>query len=103
MRITSPYRINYSIVGRIYRLRLKSIVIDIPLGTTISGERGYYLTYDYFKEDYKDRNSYDIGGIVGYSFQLENIILGLRVAASYVDFGGSSLLLQGKLYFGYLF
>ena len=26
LRITSPYRINYSIVGRIYRLRLKSIV-----------------------------------------------------------------------------
>jgi len=26
IRITSPYRINYSIVGRIYRLRLKSIV-----------------------------------------------------------------------------
>jgi len=26
IRITSPYRINYSIVGRVYRLRLKSIV-----------------------------------------------------------------------------
>jgi hypothetical protein len=89
-------------------MHLKTIMeagafIDIPLGTTISGERGYYPTYDYFKEDYKDRNSYDIGGIVGYSFQLENIILGLRVAANYTDFGGSSLLLQGKLYFGYLF
>jgi len=60
--------------------------IDIPLGTEID-----------------NRNFFDLGGMVGYAAQLENIILGLRLAASYVDFGGSSLLLQFKLYFGYLF
>jgi hypothetical protein len=88
-------------------MHLKTIIeagafIDIPLGTTfkISDPNN---TYTYFKGDYKDRNFFDLGGMVGYAAQLENIILGLRLATSYVDFGGSSLLLQVKGYLGYLF
>jgi len=85
---------------RHFYMHLKTIVeagafIDIPLITEIDDGRD--------SEKYKDRNFFDLGGMVGYAAQLENIILGLRLAASYVDFGGSSLLLQGKLYFGYLF
>jgi len=76
--------------------------IDIPLGTEVEYENNYPYIGS-VKEDYKDRNSFDLGGIVGYAFQLENIISGLRLTASKVDFGGSSLLLQFKLYFGYLF
>ena len=84
--------------------------IDIPFGTTINDGydpancvvNGSVIDCD-SKKDYKDRNFFDLGGMVGYAAQLENIILGLRLAASYTDIGGSSLLLQGKLYFGYLF
>jgi hypothetical protein len=80
--------------------------IDIPFGTTIridshNDNNGNYVSW--VERDYKDRNFFDLGGMVGYAAQLENIILGLRLAASYVDFGGSSLLLQGKMYLGYLF
>jgi hypothetical protein len=92
-------------------MHLKTIIetgafIDIPFGTTIridshNDNNGNYVSW--VERDYKDRNFFDLGGMVGYAAQLENIILGLRLAASYVDFGGSSLLLQGKLYFGYLF
>ena len=75
--------------------------IDIPLETRVLS--GAYGKEGVVEKAKKDRNFFDPGIMVGYAFQLENIILGLRVAASYVDFGGSSLLLQGKMYFGYLF
>jgi hypothetical protein len=79
------------------------VFFDIPFVTTHEWN-WYNGGFGKDKEkNYKDRNSFDIGGMVGYAAQLENIILGLRLAASYVDFGGSSLLLQGKMYLGYLF
>jgi hypothetical protein len=91
-------------------MHLKTIMeagafIDIPLESTGRENTIYGPSHH---KDYKDRNSFDLGGMVGYAFQLENIILGLRAAASHTDFGGyymgnSSVLLQGKLYLGYLF
>ena len=70
--------------------------IDIPLSTEGRG-------WNKSDWNYKDRNSLDFGGMLGYAFQLENIILGIRGTVGYTDFGGSSLLLQGKMYLGYLF
>jgi hypothetical protein len=55
-------------------------------------------------DNYKDRNFLDLGVMVGGALQLESIILGARVATSYTDFGGgSTLLIQLKMYLGYLF
>jgi len=86
---------------RHFLMHLKTIVeagafLYIPLKTEVRSWLGDY-------EDYDDRNFFDLGVIVGGAFQLENIILGVRIEASYTDSGGSSLLLQGKSYLGYLF
>jgi hypothetical protein len=70
--------------------------IDFPFGT-------YTTINNNGEEKYKDRNFLDPGVMVGYAVQLESIILGARVAASYTDIGSSSLLLQFKGYLGYLF
>ena len=87
-----------------FLMHLKTIIeagvfIDIPLSTKSEG----FYTDNRSDWDYKDRSSFDFGGIVGVAVQLENFILGIRGAASYIDFGSSSLLLQGKAYLGYLF
>jgi len=94
---------------RHFLMHLKTIAeagafIEIPLKTI--SERSEYTPvygYRYYNENYKDRNFFDLGVVVGGAFQLESITLGVRVAVSYMDFGGSALVLQGKAYLGYLF
>jgi hypothetical protein len=66
-------------------------IIEIPFNVTYGGK------------EYKDRNFFDFGGMLGYAVQLESIILGVRAGASYTDFGDYSFLIQLKLYLGYLF
>ena len=87
-------------------MHLKTIMeagafINIPISTTVKDV--VCGCEDDDKDDYKGRNFFDLGVMVGYAVQLESIILGARIGASYTDLGGSALLLQGKAYLGYLF
>jgi hypothetical protein len=83
--------------------------LDIPLKTGVYWKDYYVGTYpnetkvEGYDGDYKDRNFFDLGILVGYALQLESITLGVRVSASYMDFGGSQLVVQFKGYAGYLF
>jgi len=98
---------------RHFYMHLKTIAeagvfIDIPFGTTVDpSHKTFDINGDLLdgkKEDCKDRNFFDLGVMLGGAVQLESIILGARVAASYTDFTGSSyLFLQAKAYLGYLF
>jgi len=92
---------------RHFYMHLKTIAeagafIDIPLGTKVSYEEAGSIFHT-DQKDYKDRSFLDIGGMVGGAFQLESIILGIRISASYADFEGSNLPIQLKGYLGYLF
>jgi hypothetical protein len=85
------------------------VFLDIPLSTGVYWNDYYVGTganqtkVEGYDGDYKERNFFDLGVLVGYALQLESITLGVRLSASYMDFGGSQLVVQFKGYAGYLF